>query len=281
MSDWKEGDVLANGIRMHYTRTGTGRGPDLVLLHGYSDNGRCWTPVAQALEADYDIVMIDARGHGLSEAPEEGYGAEAMADDVKGVCDVLGLANPVLMGHSMGAITAMVAAGTYPDRFRAVILEDPVFRTAEEEEAQRREFEARQARGEAQRGPGLLEMRTLSHEEIVAIGRRQSPNWPDAELGPWATSKQQISLNLLKARFERGEPWQEILPRITAPTLVLVPDVALGGMTSPEGARLAGELLKQGEIVEISGAGHNVRREQYEAYMAAVQDFLGRVAAAR
>lgn len=72
MGEWKEGDVLANGIRMHYTRTGTGRGPDLVLLHGYSDNGRCWTPVAQALEADYDIVMIDARGHGLSEAPEEG-----------------------------------------------------------------------------------------------------------------------------------------------------------------------------------------------------------------
>lgn len=278
MGEWKEGDVLANGIRMHYTRTGTGRGPDLVLLHGYSDNGRCWTPVAQALEADYDIVMIDARGHGLSEAPEEGYGAEAMADDVKGVCDALALADPILMGHSMGAITAMVAAGRYPDRFRAVILEDPVFRTAEEEEAMRREFEARQARGEAQRGPGLLEMRKLSHEEIVAIGRKQSPNWSEAELGPWATSKQQISLNLLKSRFEQGEPWQEILPRIAVPVLVLVPDVALGGMTTPAGAELAGRLLKHGEIVNIANAGHNVRREQYEAYMAAVRDFLKRQA---
>lgn len=278
MNAWVEGDVLANGIRMHYTRAGAPRGPELVLLHGYSDNGRCWTPVAQALEADYDIVMIDARGHGLSEAPEEGYGAEAMADDVKGVCDALGLANPILMGHSMGAITAMVAAGKYPDRFRAVILEDPVFRTAEEEEDMRREYEARQARGEVQRGPDLMEMRKLSQDEIVAIGRQQSPNWPDAELGPWATSKQQISANLLKACFERGEPWQEILPRITVPVLVLVPDVALGGMTSPEGARLAGELLKQGEIVAIPGAGHNVRREQYAAYMVAVRAFLERQA---
>lgn len=276
MNAWVEGDVLANGIRMHYTRAGAPRGPELVLLHGYSDNGRCWTPVAQALEDDYDIVMIDARGHGLSEAPEQGYGAGVMADDVKGACDALGLERPVLMGHSMGAITAMAAAGKYPERFRAVILEDPVFRTAEEDEAQRREFEARQARGEAPRGPGLMEMRELTHEEIVAIGRQQSPKWPEAELGPWATSKQQISANLLKARFERGEPWQEILPRITVPVMVLVPDVALGGMTSPSGAALAGTLLEHGETVEVPGAGHNVRREQFEAFMEAVRAFLKR-----
>jgi N-formylmaleamate deformylase len=277
MAEWVEGDVLANGIRIHYTRTGDARGPELVLLHGYSDNGRCWTPVAQALEADYDIVMIDARGHGRSEAPEGSYSGDVMADDVKGVCDALELQMPVLLGHSMGAITAMVAAGRYADRFRAVILEDPVWRTAAEEEAMRREYEARQARGEAQGAwPSLLEMRTLSHDEIVAIGRKQNPKWPEAELEPWATSKQQISLNLLNARFERGEPWQEILPRITCPVMVIVPDVALGGMTTPVGAALAKQLLKHGEIVDVAGAGHNVRREQFEPYMQAVRAFLTR-----
>ena len=60
--------------------------------------------------------------------------------------------------------------------------------------------------------------------------------------------------------------------------LVLVPDVALGGMTTPAGAELADRLLKHGEIVNIANAGHNVRREQYEAYMAAVRDFLKRQA---
>src|SRR4030042_244443 len=108
MNEWVEGDVIANGIRIHYTRAGVPRGPELVLLHGYSDNGRCWTPVAQALESGYDIIMIDARGHGLSEAPEGSYAADVMADDVRGVCDALELELPVLIGHSMGAITAMV-----------------------------------------------------------------------------------------------------------------------------------------------------------------------------
>ncbi|MHB1317553.1 MAG: alpha/beta fold hydrolase [Anaerolineae bacterium] len=277
MGEWVEGDVIANGIRIHYTRAGAPRGPVLVLLHGYSDNGRCWTPVARALETDYDIVMIDARGHGRSEAPEGPYSADVMADDVKGLCDALELEMPVLIGHSMGAITAMAAAGKYTDRFRAAILEDPVLRTAEEEEAMRREFEERQARGETQRqGPGLLEMRTLSHDEILAICRKQSPNWPEAELDPWATSKQQISLNLLNAHFERGEPWQEILPRIVVPVMILVPDVALGGMTTPAGAALAGTLLQHGEIVQVPGAGHNVRREQPEVFLQAVREYLKR-----
>jgi pimeloyl-ACP methyl ester carboxylesterase len=58
--------------------------------------------------------------------------------------------------------------------------------------------------------------------------------------------------------------------------MVFVPDVALGGMTSSAGAALAKQLLKHGEIVDVPGAGHNVRREQYEPYMQAVRDFLRR-----
>ena len=63
MSEWQQGDVLTNGIRMHYYRTG-GDKPAMVLVHGFSDSGLCWTPVAKALAADYDVIMIDARGHG-------------------------------------------------------------------------------------------------------------------------------------------------------------------------------------------------------------------------
>ena len=64
MNNWTEGDVITNGVRMHYYRTGDGSKPPLVLCHGFSDSGLCWTPTARALEADYDVVMIDARGHG-------------------------------------------------------------------------------------------------------------------------------------------------------------------------------------------------------------------------
>ena len=59
MTHWQSGDIAVNGLKLHYTRTG-GAKPPVVLAHGFSDDGLCWTPVAEALEADYDVVMVDA-----------------------------------------------------------------------------------------------------------------------------------------------------------------------------------------------------------------------------
>src|SRR5258706_13126924 len=53
MAHWQSGDVEANGLRLHYTRTG-GAKPPVVLAHGFSDDGLCWTPLAEALAPDYD-----------------------------------------------------------------------------------------------------------------------------------------------------------------------------------------------------------------------------------
>jgi len=98
---WAEGDVLTNGIRMHYYRTG-GDKPPLVLAHGFSDNGLCWSPVARVLQADYDVIMIDARNHGKSEAPATAGGSRAQGDDLAGLIRALKLEEPAVMGHSMG-----------------------------------------------------------------------------------------------------------------------------------------------------------------------------------
>ena len=81
MSKWTSGDVVANGIKIHYNRTG-GDKPPVVLAHGFTDNGLCWTRAAQVLEQDYDVIMYDARGHGFSDAPESGYSTEDHAADL-------------------------------------------------------------------------------------------------------------------------------------------------------------------------------------------------------
>ena len=84
MQSWQSADVAANGIRLHYTRTG-GDGPPLVLAHGVTDDGLCWSPVAAALEPAYDVIMVDARGHGRSEAPEHDYDPMTQAADLAGL----------------------------------------------------------------------------------------------------------------------------------------------------------------------------------------------------
>ncbi|MBN1247216.1 MAG: alpha/beta fold hydrolase, partial [Anaerolineae bacterium] len=127
MTTWPDAYVEANGIRLHYWRTGNGTKPPLVLCHGYSDNGLCWTPVARALEKDFDVIMVDARGHGQSDAPDEGYSTADQAADLAALVRALALDKPVIMGHSMGGATAGYAAATYPDLFGKVVLEDPAW----------------------------------------------------------------------------------------------------------------------------------------------------------
>jgi N-formylmaleamate deformylase len=63
---WTEGDIDVDDDRPHFHRTGRDHAPPLVLLHGLSDNGLCWTRAAQILESDFDVVMLDARNHGDS-----------------------------------------------------------------------------------------------------------------------------------------------------------------------------------------------------------------------
>jgi len=60
---------------VHDHRTGGG-GSVLLLINGFSDNGLCWRRVALELEADYEILMLDARGHGRSGHPVNGYAGE-------------------------------------------------------------------------------------------------------------------------------------------------------------------------------------------------------------
>ena len=126
MTNWMTGVCETNRINIHYLRTGRAK-PPLVLLHGLTRSGACWIPLARALEGEYDVVMPDARGHGNSSTPLDGYRYEDYASDVVGLIQGLGLAAPVLLGHSMGGMTAAVVASQLATAIRGVILADPTF----------------------------------------------------------------------------------------------------------------------------------------------------------
>ena len=105
---WTDGYVLTNGVRIHYWCTG-GDKPVLLMAHGYSDDGLCWVDLAKSLEADYDIILADARGHGLSDPPARSDSPDAMVEDLAGLIRELKLDKPILMGHSMGSSTVFIS----------------------------------------------------------------------------------------------------------------------------------------------------------------------------
>jgi len=266
MAPWQSGNIVVNGLTLHYTRTG-GAKPPAVLAHGFSDDGLCWTPVAEALETDYDVVMVDARGHGRSAAPEQGYGSVEHANDLAGVIKGLGLKHPAVLGHSMGAASTLVLAGMCPDLPRAILLEDPPtwWITTASGATPARLSSARL---------GIIELKRKTREEMIAQAHRQSPTWSEAELGPWADAKLRFSFNVLAAGEPAALDWPATVRRITCPSLLITADPALGALVTPESAAALQVLAPQTRIAHIAGAGHSIHREQFARYMDTVSAFL-------
>jgi pimeloyl-ACP methyl ester carboxylesterase len=111
-------------------------------------------------------------------------------------------------------------------------------------------------------------------KEIAAMGRQQSPTWDEIEFGPWARSKQQLSPHALGLGARERAHWTEIVPKITCPTLLLTGDPTRGAIVSAETARQVAERNPLVEVVQLEGAGHNIRRERFDGYVEAVTRFL-------
>ncbi len=265
MPEWFSGDVDANGVRIHYHRTGGDR-PPLVLSHGATDSGLCWTPVARALESEYDVIMPDARGHGLSDAPANGYSSAEQAADLAALITTLGLERPAVGGHSMGAGTTLQLIADHPQLARCAILEDPGFRSGGPPQPGARDAMRRVVR-DAQ-SDGL--------EATIARGRVASPRWSEDELGPWAQAKVQLSRQFLDELGNRtmGPEWSALLPRVRCPVLLIIADLELGSIVTRAVAEEARQLSLSLQVVHLGGAGHNIRRERFDRFVVAVQTFL-------
>lgn len=262
-------DVNANGLRLHYRRTG-GDKPQLLLLHGLTDNGGCWNPVIEQLKADYDCIAPDARGHGLSDAPAQGYTPEDHAADAAAFIQALGLNKPIVMGHSMGGMESTVLAATHPELVRAVILEDPAwFDPGGAEASQLRE------RANTWRD-GLRNDKSQSKTELIATGQKNNPKWSAAELDAWSDAKAQAHEQVLDYILTQHTDWRALLKQIPVPVLLITGDTNV--IISPELGAAAQAINPKVEFVVIKNAGHSVRRDNFADYMAAVKAFLSKVA---
>ena len=263
---WTQAYINLDGDEFHYTRTGDGDKPPVLLLHGLSDNGLCWLSVARELEANYDVIMPDARGHGKSARVLPGEQIDN-ADDVADLITALRLQTPIVAGHSMGGVAATELGARYPDLVGALILEDPAWIDPAEPvvTVQENPFFA-----------WLMDLEGVSVDEIVAMGKAFSPTWPEVEFPTWAESKRQLDTNVLSAVNVR-KPWREFVAALTVPTLLITAEVALGAIVSPAMAQEAAALAPLIQVARIPDAGHNIRRENYPAFMQAVQAFLNQL----
>jgi pimeloyl-ACP methyl ester carboxylesterase len=118
-------DITVDGVKIH-VRVG-GKGPAVVMLHGFGDTGDMWAPLAADLAKDHTVVVPDLRGLGLSSIPDSGYDKKTQAGDIRGVLAALGIEHSVVIGHDIGTMVAFAYASRYPQLTdRLVVMDAPV-----------------------------------------------------------------------------------------------------------------------------------------------------------
>jgi len=274
---WEEDDVVVDGIRIHYTRTG-GSKPPVVLAHGALDDGLCWTRVARALEGDFDVVMPDSRGHGRSDTGAGDYSSAARARDLSGVIRSLGLDRPVVGGHSMGADAALHLAAGHPDLIRGVFLEDPPLPTEGEPM-----FGGKVGERMGDSSKLLIRVQqlfaVLPRFVVRPLARKVMPRVGPEEHEPWIESKRRVSKDFTTALAGGLDVFDDpftALADIQAPTLLIRGDRERGAIVGDAAESRAREALPGIEVAHIDGANHDVRRCNYDAYVTALRGFLAR-----
>jgi pimeloyl-ACP methyl ester carboxylesterase len=124
-ASFKTQEIAANGTTIH-VRVG-GKGPAVVLLHGYGETGDMWAPMAADLARDHTVVVPDLRGMGLSARAPGGYDKKTQAGDVSGVLDALKIDKTDVVAHDIGNMVAYAFAVQNQKRVtRLVLIDAPV-----------------------------------------------------------------------------------------------------------------------------------------------------------
>ncbi len=286
---WSDGFVYVNGVRIHYYQAVPApEKPVVVMVHGVTDNGLCWTDVSLRLQNSYDIYMLDTRAHGLSDPFTITDDGETLMKDVVGFAEAMKFEKPILMGHSMGAATVMRVGAEYPNLAKAVIMLDPglprknsgeqsapVSRQGVPPRVQQRETEADPLAFRMFADPErLVDQNNYSYNDLVAKGRKENPKWSDNDVKYWALSKKQYHGPYSDAAWQAMHGTMRTEGALAA---IAVKSLILKADSSPEG-RQSNEEAVEGmvrvKLVHIEGAGHNLHHDELDQTIKEIDIFL-------
>lgn len=245
--------------------------PAALLLHGVGNYGRYWDAFAEAVAGRLRLVAPDARGHGDSARPEDGYAAADFVADAVAILDARRIDRALVVGHSMGGYHATMLAAAQPERVRGLVIVDAGPEALPEG--------AERARRLSLGRPDSF----ADHVEAEAYLRRTSPGYDDSvyanrlrwlfreEAGrlAWRSSAHALS-RIFAGSPDRTGAWSRA-GSITAPTLLV------RGSRSPVLARETAERLvaaiRGARLVELD-AGHNVPLDRPGGLAEAVVAFV-------
>jgi len=245
-----------DGVRIHYEVEGSG--PPLVLSHWFAGSLEDWREFGyvDALRDEYQLLLVDARGHGLSEKPHdvEAHTTDQYARDIVAVLDDLGIETSHYWGYSNGGYVGFAAALLAPERFRSFVIggADPWW---------------------------TPEWSTFADELIGKLeqGLETMIAWSEEWLGPWPTPLRERGLandsQALIARFTNihfDPGYRERLAEIRHPALIYRAE----GDDQAEFARETAALMPNADYRELPELNHMTALTRSDLVLPHVRSYL-------
>jgi N-formylmaleamate deformylase len=256
---------VSTGITLHVAER-LGHGAPVICLHGVWDWWRYWTPLVddgRGVFPGRPLLMIDLRGHGDSSKPATGYAWDDYASDVIALIQEQGYERVTLVGHSLGALTALLVAGALPGRVESLVLEDPPLPLR---------------RGPSEMFRGVYEMRQQTFEQVVDDFMVWRPWTTREQAESSATCLLATADGVFQAMFMGVSDNVEIpVPGVVidVPALVIQAGVREQRAFGDEGEDLLRAVMPNLRIETIPGTSHTVLRDAPDAYRSILAEFPG------
>jgi esterase len=271
-------NIVLRQQRFHFLEWGHSDAPAIVLLHGGHQSAHSWDLVSLHLAQRYRVFALDQRGHGDSEwARDVEYTNTTMSEDAEAFIQALGIATPVLIGHSMGGRNALVLTRRSPALLRALVIVDIAPEISDE---------GRKVIGGFVRTN--QEFDDLEH--FILNVRKYDPYRPREHI------ERTVKYNMLQRAdgkfvskcdstprrlgLVRGADADHVtlddVRRFPMPTLVVRGENS--NIVTPEAAEHFRDALPRGKLAVVPNCGHNVHGQNTLGFLGALNGFLEGVA---
>jgi pimeloyl-ACP methyl ester carboxylesterase len=246
-----------DGVSIYYEVHG--KGPAILLSHGYSATSQMWQGQIEPLSKSHTLITWDMRGHGQSDSPKDqgAYSEEATVGDMAAILDAVGAKKAIVGGLSLGGYMSLAFNLKYPDRVRALLIIDtgPGYRK-DEPRAEWNVRAERTAQGFERDGLSVLKSRS---KEMAMSTHRSAEGLARAARGMLA---------------QRDDRVINSLPNIKSPSIVVCgsEDKPFIGASEYMAAKIPGARL-----VMIPQAGHAANIDQPKLFNESILGFIGQL----
>ena len=271
-----------DGIRLYVEEAG--QGTPVVFVHEYAGDYRTWEPQMRFFSRSHRCVTYSQRGYPPSDVPTDPkkYGQDIARDDVIAVMDALKIDKAHVVGHSMGALTALLVGVKYPERCLSVTAAGCGYGSSPDEKVVE---QTREASRETAKMFETVDFPTAAARYADGATRQTHKHKDPRGFAEFAKMLAEHSpvghaLTMRELQAKRPTLWhiQDELKKFTPPLLVLVGD-------EDDWCLEASVFLKRtvptAGLVVIPRSGHTITSEEPAAFNAALADLIANAEAGR